>query len=702
MYNNLRVMNLFTSIKPAYRKFFLHLVSLSVIVAYALIVTAPALQNCSTTILGAPGDGTSGGIWSIWQYHTLDSPPWASQTPYLSAPYGESLWNPVYVSFIFNLIAMWLLGTMVNAVCAWNLWVLFGFILSGFIAYGFGYWLLRKHLLALFIGFGYAFSPYHIEKATGHINYLHSWPLILSLWALFVLYKKPSTIRAILFGASVSLLAYTDGYYILIGPIMLISALTPMIYLIIKRGKIKEYVKPIIFSFLSALIFVLPFVYVYASSKSATEQFLGASRPNMYNQLIVWANRLPEIVIPPIHHTFLGGIASQYWKYFDHGSNPSEQTIYLGLVVILLSGLSIFALLRKRITDIRKEGIFIFTCIALTTFVISILPSIGIDINGRAIYPFAKIFGVQEIWRVFARFYLVFQFAFLVLAAYGIKILSKKYRAREHIVAIVGLIILAIEYLMIPVASWNYSQAPRVYDYVKNTPSDIVAEYPLNTPPDGYSLGYMTYQYIHGKKLFNSGLPNGTNSDLYPVLDDLTNPNTSAILSRLGVVYIILHPDIPNTTNTHFNDTYPGLDKVYVAGQDIVYKVNSSQPKTILMETDGFYKPEKEKGEEFSWMGEDGELKILSFSEASEKYNVTFKVQSFGFERTLSVVQDGKVLGVVKTNTDTDYEKISVSTNSKSPIHIFTDKPAVMAPKPDSRLLSLRVIDLAFQAIPAN
>ena len=45
--------------------------------------------------------------------------------------------------------------------------------------------------MSLLIGWAFAFYPYPVMKAGGHVHFVHGWPLVLILWRMLVLYESP-------------------------------------------------------------------------------------------------------------------------------------------------------------------------------------------------------------------------------------------------------------------------------------------------------------------------------------------------------------------------------------------------------------------------------------------------------------------------------------------------------------------------------
>ncbi len=56
-----------------------------------------AISDCSNTVRGAPGDGTTGGVWTNWVWQQEDSGMFSGTQALTGAGRGDPLWQPTMI-----------------------------------------------------------------------------------------------------------------------------------------------------------------------------------------------------------------------------------------------------------------------------------------------------------------------------------------------------------------------------------------------------------------------------------------------------------------------------------------------------------------------------------------------------------------------------------------------------------------------------
>lgn len=657
-----------------------------------------ALFDCTSTIMGGPGDATSGGIWLNWLYEKLGAGPWSFHSSYTNAPLGERIWHPIFVTLLLVQVPMWVLTKFMNPVCSWNAMVFAGFLGSALMMYGFVRWLTRDSYAALFAGYAYAFSPFHMYKAQGHIGYLHSYLLVALLWAFLALWKNPSWRKALLFGLSYGLLFYTDGYYILIGTVgalaLVLAAIVHSLVMHRSRSHLTAHLRYLTGAGFVALGLIAPLGWIYVNSTAE----VSAAISHNEGELTTYSARLPEYLVPARNHPVFSQFFGSYQDAHLHLSNYSEQTLFLGWTVMLLAGsyllVRLYRRARRREHDeaLAQSGLVttVLVVAALAGLVFSAPPKfdlLGIDLYG----PNRFVFRLLPLWRVYSRFFLLVHAAVVGLAG-----LALAHWLRRIIPVARGLTfgllisLLAFEMLTFPPRTeWNYRKVPAEYKWLRGQQdADVVAEYPMSIPPAPEAYNYLTFQVVHEKPLINSAQVQGSRQPLRNGIYGLADPQTVPVLRRLGTDVVLVHSDIyPPLPNS----LPKGLALAARFGKTLALTVSDGPRADVaLTVTKGFHLAEQRGYGSFRWINGRGELGILSFDRSVAAARVSFTAESASDPRTLTIVQSGTQLwqGVVTKS------EVSFVAKPGQPIYLTSTPGPVRGPGTDSRLLSIGISNL--------
>lgn len=676
---------------------------------FAYLHLQPALQDCQNTIVGGPGDATSGGVWMIWQWLRHHVGPWPAITPDVNAPFNEGLWRPIQITSLLVQFPMWLISLAAGPVCGWTLSVAFGFLLSGFAMFLFVRSLTASIWISAIAAYAYAFSPYHLAKAQGHIGYVHSETLVLLIWALLFFWNKPNTKRGVLLGATLAGCFYSDGYYILIGTITAVAGCLIGFILFrgqYERGSFATAFRGLLASGITFVLAVLPIVFVFLSQRSVINSQVSSTRT--VAEVETYGARPLEYLMPPRSNPFLSRYFAEYQDAHLHGSNYSEQTLTLGWTIICLA---VFAVVGAAVAFYKSRRLRSMPDRAGPTlvpefFLLFLLLSAGLFSGSGHFSAFGKripslsglVFDLVHYWRVFARFFLAVDVCAIALAALG---LARLVRRRGLLIKTgVGVLVfplIFLEYLTWPPrATWSYQQAPAIYQWIRNdSQSKLIAEYPLVDPPDPRALDYLTTQYVHRKRMLNSSLPDSAQKPIRDGLGGLGDTQTLAGLRVLGVDTVFVHWESIGDVDP---DTPPaGLEHIAHFEKSDAYRIGFG-PRTdlVLSPTRGFYTTEFSGWCSQRWMGTRGRLKVLRLSGIHSRAQIHFHASSYRVPRTLTIKQGSAVVwrGSVE---ETD---VSFTAATKLPFDLTVSPAAEIGPGSDSRQLSLLVTELL--AVPID
>lgn len=301
------------------------------------ILTWPWITHFGNYYFTDTGDGLQ-NVWNMWWINKavtqLQELPW--YTGYLHFPFGVTLigqtLNP------FNGFAGIVLQQFMSLNQAYNVMVIFSFIMGGTTAFWLAYYFSKSYVPSLVGGAVFTFSSYHMAHASGHMQLVSlEWmPLFILLWWMFV--KKPSYWLAV--GSSVSLLLVLlcDYYYFLY---CLMTAVGIVGYLWYRKEipdlRSRKTWLPII-TFLGVSLLIIAPLPLALLRANATTEFLGSHPARMFST---------DVLTPFLNGGmwYFNSLTEWYWRYIP--GNIFETTVYFGVSVLIVLVISLF--IRKKL-----------------------------------------------------------------------------------------------------------------------------------------------------------------------------------------------------------------------------------------------------------------------------------------------------------------------------------------------------------------
>jgi hypothetical protein len=438
-------------------------------------------------------------------------------------------------------------------------------------------------------------------------------------------------------------------------------------------------------------------------------------------ELVIFSARPWEFFVPMIYHPVFGKYTFDFIMSHLHGSNPYEQTIYLGYFPLLLAILAVYKGRNKfkehNLTDQESFSI-LFSLALIVTSLLFMSPAyiqLG-DIKVPSSLSYF-LFEITSIFRVMARFDVLIMLAIAILASIGLKYLTKR-----KVAIFIILVLIMLEYTPMPVqdplrlaiASRPYSnfpyseenyqgyttilRIPEVYYWLaKQDNATLIAEYPMVDAASEYDCiyyRYLFYQRIHKKSIINGEQPGPR--ELNKLLYNL-DESTINILDKLGVDYILVHG--------HQKIQSQRLRAVRYSENITVYKISnqntSCDTSFILMPLDGWYGIENWNGIPTRWIA--SYARMLVYSEENDTARISLDALSFSKPRTL-IISTGNseviekeiplgftsITGLVSLKRGFNILELSVPEGCSSPI----DFPELN--NKDVRCLSLAIQNLTF------
>lgn len=618
--------------------------------------------DLGNSVLVGPNDA-SAGIRAYWGASYVGENPFTlDRDPLNGAPEGMPWSRAVQYANALIPGSIWLLHYVAGFGAAANLYMLLGFVLTGFSVYllldRFGF----HPVGSLFAGFAVAFNPWMIERAyAGHAGFMHAWVFPLLVAALLYQHRRRTVLSAVLVGLATVTTLYQGSYYGLLG------VLVVGVFLGVEFARSRAWnerlwlftladvaIVTAIIAFLPALIawhYDRAVVAAVVSNSVAQLQDLGAA-PQSY-------------ILPPIRHPVLEPITRAFDPQAD--KHWSEGTLYLGwsLIVLGIAG-AVLVIRRHRdslATPLRRFFLVCMVALAPAAFVFSLKPEtnvFGIDVP----MPSYLIGEFTTFWRVFARFGLLVTFALAALAAFALSVLIRRYR---YGLAVAGAAsaLLVFEYFSGFAPAYSFSNPDSWVPWLKRQPHGIVAHYPLPTDQSqgapALDLVARTYYLQRDYQqpmfsVFGSGY-GGTREEAIRLLSRyVDDPLAAGILKAEGVKYVLLHDDVYREQGNEPPAVPPGFELVADLGdvraltladsvQAVDLPATLEQNAAALALTQGLATPEvRLTGDEARLTWTDGRLR---------RVNLVFIARSPAGPSTLEVVgEDGTVVATAPVGVD--------------------------------------------------
>jgi hypothetical protein len=575
-----------------------------VYLAIAIWLTWPMPEHIGSLIYGGTGDPI-GSLANLRELVERNQPPFLPGTiDDFNAPEGLAVpWIRSLASISGQLI-IWSLAMVFGPLAALNIFILSGFVLSGVAAMLLARRLTGSAGAGFAAGLALAFYPYAVAKAHGHYEFAHSWPIVLALWRMLELQWEPTRRNGVFAGLAVVVAMTFTPYYILLAGILYLTC--AIAGLVASRG---GNVRAALAAQAWAGGIVLVYLMFFRVLASASEAGQGL-RTNTDAEFNAYSARLYEYLFPHADSVLFGDWTGGWLADHIHGSNSSESTLYVGIVVLALAGAAIVLALLRRLTPRLRQVTWTLVAVAIVAGLCSAPPryqAAGLSIP----MPTEIITAITPTWRVFARFVIVIEVALVLLAAIGLAQLTARLRPQARAVVIALVAVLLLVDLSPSGGGSNPIGVPSIYRALDGLPEGIVAEYPL-VPAKQSVYDELLAQDFHDMPLLN-GYESGSKEEARAIaLGDPSAPQTGDGLAALGVKYALIravpaNKDLPE----------PSSDFRLIA-QDSTGRLFAVQPRgaagvppSIVSLGEGFEAPEDDGKSKLQWLSADrGEIDV--------------------------------------------------------------------------------------------
>lgn len=504
------------------------------------------------------GDATSGFLWLTYADKGFDF--MTSHSNLINFPYGESLWSPIYITWILVLGPEWLLSRIISPVAALNVMTLVGYVSAGLAAYYLLRHLVKDRLISFFGAYAIAFVPYHIMKSSDHLTNIFSWVFVAIIGTFVAFWRRPTAIRGCLLALSIAASCYTDGYFIFVSGVLILSlVIAALVTDVIVGANPKEIwtkIYKLMFVAAASIILMIPILFVQISAQQQITQDLGNSRGDIRAEISYYSAKPIDFLLPPSENITVSNF--DWYKALlakkNSRSNDAESTNYIGYTILVLYVAGLYFATRLIIDKRRKRSIneaglnvrdhtMTIATIAAPLVLVWMLPP-TIHIGSLLLkMPMTIIADFLPYWRVPARAFIALQPLMVIAATIALYKLTirMKLRMRYLLVGIL-IVVVAIEYFTnVKRPSFGLDQMPRAYSWIdKQDDIRVIAELPIVDRPIEIAGYYVFAQLIHNKPMVNSALAR-TDIGLLNPLADQNNPETINFLRARHVDTVVIH-----------------------------------------------------------------------------------------------------------------------------------------------------------------
>lgn len=652
-----------------------------------MLYMGPSLTHLNDTVLNSPGDHTAGIMYMTWTHPNSPVPGFSGYTNY---PFGESMRIPTTLSSQVLSFGHWFISYFSNIVTGWNMMVLIGYMSSALAMFGLVYWLTENQWAAFFSGYAIAFAPYHVFASRGQIAGLFGGIFILALWQFLSLWKKPRLFKAISLGSLLGISFYMDGYFILIGLVLLgVLWLASLVVYVSEKHKeekdtIKKVLTSLLYTTIIAILFLAPLIWVNSVYAAKISSILGNARGSVELNAMTYSAKLPMYVNPK-NLLFLGysviglSLAACILRIKEKGSRAAwSQKADLNNYVYVVAFLLAFIAIWTSLQPVFHIGQFPF------------------------FNPSKLIISITPAWRVFGRLYTLVSIGLICLAGLGLNALITKFPKYKYMLIIGSFLWVMLELSIYPLlnkaGTFSYSNTPSIYRRLaSDTSVRAIAEYPLNNAQ--YAAEYYTFQAVSSKPMLNSFLASSSSRALSQSIVGINDPQTIPVLRALGIDVVNIRPVLQSNSsidiaksarqNTQLESYFSKKQSKSNIESFLITRGEVAEFALTMPDESSMSALLKSNGGAIYTFSNDFNFSVLPLPNArsnSKEASISFTISADSF-RSASLVQNGKIVWAGILSPKSQSIEANVSVNETLNIYIQKNQipPTISIEKPLAR-----------------
>jgi len=499
---------------------------LLLMIALAVVHTWPLASHPATLSSNDNADAQLNEWILAWVAHTLPQDPLHLFQANIFYPAHDSLAfsEPLILPALLGAPLSWLGG---SPVLVFNLVMIAGFVLTGLATYQLILMWTGNRMAAVLGASTFAFNTHTLTRLA-HVQALHIYGLPLALLALDRLVSSARMRDVWLLSAAMIMLAYTSGYLMVFGAVMIAVGLLTRLPEWLPQWRLVG--SRLAFAAIISAAVIAPLSLPY--QRAANEQGMVRSLTAVSEYSATPAGYLAAS----------GNIHVSTWSaaFFTDPVN----SFFPGLIVFVLALVAITWSSREDL--IARRRIRMLLAIAAAGFVLSL--GTHTPVYGWVFAIFPPMRGL----RVAARFGNLFLLGMSGLAAFGLTHLQRRLSANSdrmrHATVLAALLVAGanIEALRAPFQYHPFTGIPRLYALLAGEPHVVLAEMPFYPRQAAFeNAEYVLNSTAHWQPLMN-GYSGYTPASYVTFADAFWYfPRDYAIdaIKRAGVTHVMVHPD---------------------------------------------------------------------------------------------------------------------------------------------------------------
>jgi hypothetical protein len=494
--------------------------ALAVCVLLAVAHTWPMALDPATHSRNDNGDTQLNEWIMAWVLHQLAHDPLHLFDGNIFYPARDSLAysEPLIVPALMGAPVWWLGG---SPVLLFNIALLAGFTLTAFAGWLVVYRWTGDHAAGLLAGTMFAFNTHTLTRLP-HVQGIHAYGLPLALLAADSIVTAARTRDALLLALWMMVMAYTSGYLVVFGTVMVAIVLLARVPE--WRTRAAAVLTRFALAAIGAALLIIPVYLPYR--RVAREQGMVRTLESIAEYSATVKGYLATA--GTVHYSTWSG------RFFE---NPVD-SFFPGFIVILLALMAIVTASRSG----ARRRIIMLVAIAAAGFVLSL--GTRTPLYGWLFAVFPPMAGL----RAAARFGNLFLLGMALLAGFGLARLRARMRGMRHGAIVAAVLIAAanVESLRAPFQYSPFTGIPRIYTLLVSEPGPVVlAEVPFYPGHAVFeNAPYVLASTAHWRPLMN-GYSGYTPASYRKFADAFWYfPRDFAIdaMKKAGVTHIMVHP----------------------------------------------------------------------------------------------------------------------------------------------------------------
>jgi hypothetical protein len=499
------------------RRLSFHTVIMGGFALLTMLLTYPLILHLTTHI---PSDGVlppsiaehwvwTWGFWFV-KHMVVEARRLSFFTDVVFYPRGVDLTYSILFGLGLPVAAAIPLVQLFGVTLTFNLFIFIAFIAAAYTTFLLVRDLTNDNRAAFAAGFIFAFSPFQMGRTVSHFGIMTSGIWIPLYVLFFMRAMKNGYIRHLILAPLVIVLTFLiNPYYALF---LSFFSVTYIIYSIIfnKSATIKSFLCTRLLPMgCFAAFFSLPLIWLTMTHGVQDFDMYAPMSHVLLHHVMLHSADLVAFFLPSSHHSIWGNIVKpMYYSHFT--GNATEQTVYMGYTVFVLSVIAI--------VKAPKEQTRFWLISAIIFFVLSLGPFLHIngrdtlELGGISVWfplPYLPMLfiPVLKAMRGPSRFAIMCMLALAVLAGYGVTHLLKRFEGKVVAgLGFLGLIItvIGLEFSIVPVPLVD-ATIPKVYEAIAREQGQGGTI--LDVPAYWSVAKYQHYQVMHQKRLLFGQAP---------------------------------------------------------------------------------------------------------------------------------------------------------------------------------------------------